>query len=604
MENENPNINRIRLLADSAVFDAPRNELTKSSVAFRAGDCARFDVVLLSNGALADCSGIQSLSFEILDIGAVNEPLLRSPEALLRKRLEAADINSALDADSLAAGGAHFSLALGSEDTSITPGNRYLKICAFDSSGDRTTFAAGWIKVFGDYSADLSEIRERSINMAQLLEGEIGAHESRLQTVEEALGDLSESSAETFAAHASSIDGLSSGKADKATTLAGYGIADAYTKTQTDAKISEAVSAGNAQLGLAKLNAGALHVANGAASNSTFVIPPVFSVAAIVSPDYVGDIIKLGALTISASSGVINAFNGIDEQGLSVFASTTKPNVVVFTQTVWGVLTVNSDSAAADMTAITGTGYTVGSSISASGAVSNLKIFNFDITAAGAPYTLDDYTAGKPVPPPLKGAFYQDIRANYAGYIQRYSTPSVSFVNGSNLELTVSDDSTSLAIDQYIAWQLPRKVKAGEKIKVSGRIILKTQSGSGYYGIQLFLYTTATSWGTGRQGIPATQSGNILTINAEYTLTGDAEYFGIMRGMNQGTGDKQYEIESFSVEVSGETLALENYVFDGEILDASANGNHATVSGSIEGDNDAAVEALYQKISARISNNS
>ena len=77
-----------------------------------------------------------------------------------------------------------------------------------------------------------------------------------------------------------------------------------------------------------------------------------------------------------------------------------------------------------------------------------------------------------------------------------------------------------------------------------------------------------------------------------------------MRGMNQGTGDKQYEIESFSVEVSGETLALENYVFDGEILDASANGNHATVSGSIEGDNDAAVEALYQKISARISNNS
>lgn len=31
-------------------------------------------------------------------------------------------------------------------------------------------------------------------------------------------------------------------KADKATTLSGYGITDAYTKTETDAKISEAVA--------------------------------------------------------------------------------------------------------------------------------------------------------------------------------------------------------------------------------------------------------------------------------------------------------------------------------------------------------------------------
>ena len=33
------------------------------------------------------------------------------------------------------------------------------------------------------------------------------------------------------------------GKADKATTLAGYGIADAYTQTQTDSKIAEAIAA-------------------------------------------------------------------------------------------------------------------------------------------------------------------------------------------------------------------------------------------------------------------------------------------------------------------------------------------------------------------------
>lgn len=357
------------------------------------------------------------------------------------------------------------------------------------------------------------------------------------------------------------------------------------------------------ELGQTKLNAGALHIENGAASNSTYTIPPVFSVAAIVSPDYVGDIIKLGALTISASSGVINAFNGIDEQGLSVSASTTQSNVVVFTQTTWGVLTVNSDSDAADMSAITGTGYTVGSSTSASGAVSNLKIFNFDITAAGAPYTLDDYTAGKPVPPSIKGGFYQDIRANYAGYIQRAPTPSVSFTDSTNLELTISDDSQSAAYDQYIAWKLPRKLLAGETIKVSGEIILKTQSGTNYYNLPAALLTSVTSFGTGRQNIPSTTVSNKETISTQYTLTGAAEYIGFYRGMSQGTGDKQYEIVSFDVEIDGETLALENYtVLNGgtqTIFDVAGCAQDATVStGSIAGDNDISVARLVDFISA------
>ena len=39
------------------------------------------------------------------------------------------------------------------------------------------------------------------------------------------------------------LDTALAGKADKATTLAGYGIADAYTTTQTDSKIAEAIAA-------------------------------------------------------------------------------------------------------------------------------------------------------------------------------------------------------------------------------------------------------------------------------------------------------------------------------------------------------------------------
>ena len=53
-------------------------------------------------------------------------------------------------------------------------------------------------------------------------------------------------------------------------------------------------------------------------------------------------------------------------------------------------------------------------------------------------------------------------------------------------------------------------------------------------------------------------------------------------------------------------LSLQDYVFNGEVLDASGSGNHASITvsdgGSVRGTNDNAVETLYQKIASRISN--
>lgn len=53
-------------------------------------------------------------------------------------------------------------------------------------------------------------------------------------------------------------------------------------------------------------------------------------------------------------------------------------------------------------------------------------------------------------------------------------------------------------------------------------------------------------------------------------------------------------------------LSLQDYVFNGEVLDASGNGNHASITvsdgGSVKGTNDNAVETLFQKIATRISN--
>lgn len=55
------------------------------------------------------------------------------------------------------------------------------------------------------------------------------------------IGDYAK--AADLTALAGRVDGLDSGKADKATTLGGYGITDAYTTAQTDQKIADALSA-------------------------------------------------------------------------------------------------------------------------------------------------------------------------------------------------------------------------------------------------------------------------------------------------------------------------------------------------------------------------
>lgn len=61
------------------------------------------------------------------------------------------------------------------------------------------------------------------------------------------LQDALDGKANTVHTHTTAqVDGLDTalaGKADKATTLAGYGITDAYTTTQTDSKIAEAIAA-------------------------------------------------------------------------------------------------------------------------------------------------------------------------------------------------------------------------------------------------------------------------------------------------------------------------------------------------------------------------
>ena len=333
---------------------------------------------------------------------------------------------------------------------------------------------------------------------------------------------------------------------------------------------------------LKKLNGGELYLGGGTATTSSISAGAPFSLCATLGADFAGSF-TFGNLVFSAASNVLTISDGVNSTTATL--SATETQTMVFIQTQSGsTLYLNGEQVATEnLTFTAGTfGITGGT-----GLISRIKAFTFDMSAEGATYTVADYTAGADEPPSLNGGFYLDILHTYANYVLRYpDTPSVSFTEGANLELTIGDEITR---DQYIAWKLPRKVKTGETIRVRGKVLMLSS-----YSLSVGLLSSATSWGTGRQNIHTTVSGQTETIDAAYTLVRDAEYICFYRSVTAGSGAKKYEIVSFEVEIDGALFSLSNYTLNGAILDASGNGNNATVSGQVAGTNDAEIGALYK----------
>ncbi len=247
---ENNKTNSVRLEADLAILDSPKNALTKSTIAFRSGDAVRFDVVLLNNGSLTDCSNFTFATFEIFDIGEINEALPRNIKLQVTKSITLENINSSLTDEDAKNGDVHFSINLSSEDTSLNAGVKYIKLCCFDDAGNRFTFASGWIRVEEVFCATLGDVPEKEIRIAEELQKAISVEadkvsklSSSLEALQTSVSDINNDNSK----NASDIEVLRGGlsllehqKANSATTLSGYGIVDAYTKSDVDQKISSA----------------------------------------------------------------------------------------------------------------------------------------------------------------------------------------------------------------------------------------------------------------------------------------------------------------------------------------------------------------------------
>ena len=118
-------------------------------------------------------------------------------------------------------------------------------VAGADASYDTLKEIADWIS---SHSTDAAAMNSAIVALQGIVDGIGGEGEKAtvVAYVNDAIAALKigdYAKAADLTALAGRVSALESGKADKATTLAGYGITDAYTKTQADAKILELIDA-------------------------------------------------------------------------------------------------------------------------------------------------------------------------------------------------------------------------------------------------------------------------------------------------------------------------------------------------------------------------
>ena len=118
-------------------------------------------------------------------------------------------------------------------------------VAGADASYDTLKEIADWIS---SHSTDAAAMNSAIVALQGIVDGIGGEGEKAtvVAYVNDAIAALKigdYAKAADLTALAGRVSALESGKADKATTLAGYGITDAYTKTEADAKIVELIDA-------------------------------------------------------------------------------------------------------------------------------------------------------------------------------------------------------------------------------------------------------------------------------------------------------------------------------------------------------------------------
>lgn len=231
------------------------------------------------------------------------------------------------------------------------------------------------------------------------------------------------------------------------------------------------------------------------------------------------------------------------------------------------------------------------------GRVARMCRFNFDISAADAPYTLADYTSGKAIPAALDAPF------NFSA-------------DGSTWEpMKMSDNTTPAPATVSVAGDVITITTTAEISEAFFRIKPTTDIIKGVAGQTLHVSVESFSGIGGSNGLgvkPMINDGEVgqinLTTNTKSgTWSTERPFNSVNLTIRYGTSPipsgTVFTITGLRVWTNGPVVALDDYTFGGKIRDISGNDNHATVSTTngvrIHGDKDESVQQMYEAFSAQ-----
>lgn len=225
------------------------------------------------------------------------------------------------------------------------------------------------------------------------------------------------------------------------------------------------------------------------------------------------------------------------------------------------------------------------------GEMSNVCLFNFDMSSADAPYTIADYQQGKPIPPKALNGF----TAQMESFIREAgTTASATYTNGV-IEYTGSTTATSV----ITRVRTPFVAKAGDKIRV---VNTSAVLGGSAKVFNLFFRDDSNNEGISASIGTTSKAVSLLNENDVIVeLTRDITKLAFVCEP-QSSGSIQDVSASCSIEVEkvGTLLALEDYTITNGttkmVFDYSGNNNDATITGDVKGDNDNRVQKLIDFI--------
>lgn len=230
-----------------------------------------------------------------------------------------------------------------------------------------------------------------------------------------------------------------------------------------------------------------------------------------------------------------------------------------------------------------------GSSSTSAGTVgySDFRIFNFDVSATDAPYTLADYQNGRAIPPwsvPI-------VFGNGKSATVRLANAACVW-DGANWSMTqINNTATTKSMLYYIPLNIGQKLRIKFSNLTGGVLV------NGKYGFFQPIGQEADK-------IDVSTTSFDAEFTAQTPITSWRFQFNC-EAVSDTASRVPTVFENFVVERDGAIVALENYTIARNtttklIKDASGNGNDATVSGNVAGDRDNAIAAFVDELKTQI----